>query len=62
MEGESPTLTQNRQIMVTIAFRILKFESMIKKPIVTNHTFFISITFSRINLFSYINSIVIQHL
>ena len=32
--------TQNRQIMATIAYRILKFETMSKKPIVTNYAFF----------------------
>ena len=31
--------TQNCQIMATIAYSILKFESMIKKQIVTNHAF-----------------------
>ena len=56
------TKTQNHQIMATIAYRILKFEFMIKKPIVENHAFFTSITFSKINSFTYINSIVIQHL
>ena len=54
--------TQNLQIMATLAYRILKFEPMIKKLIVTNHAFFTGITFSRINSFAYINSIVIQHL
>ena len=47
--------TQNRQIMATIACRILKFKSVIKKPLVTNPTFFTSITLSRINSFAYIN-------
>ena len=37
--------------MTTIAYIILKFESMIKKPIVANHTLFTSITFSKINFF-----------
>ena len=41
--------TQNCQIMATIAYTVLKFEFMIKKAIVTNHAFFTSITFSRIN-------------
>ena len=50
------------QIMTTIAYRIFKFESVIKKSIVTNHTFFAVVTFSKINSFAYINSIVIQHL
>ena len=48
---------QNCQIMATIAYRILKFESTIKKPIVANHAFFTSITFSRISSFTYINSV-----
>ena len=42
-----------------ISYRISKFESMIKKPLVANHTFFTSTTFSRISSFAYINSIVI---
>ena len=54
--------TKNCQIMATIAYRILKLESLIKKSIVANQAFFISITFSRINSFAYINFIVIQHL
>ena len=32
--------TQNRPIMTTIANRTLKFETMIKIPIVTNYAFF----------------------
>ena len=32
--------TQHHQIMANITHRILKFETMIKKPIVTNHIFF----------------------
>ena len=36
--------TQHYQIMTTIAYRILKFESMIKKVIVTNHALSTSIT------------------
>ena len=48
--------------MTTITYRILKFESMIEKSIVANYTFFDVITFSQINSFSYINSIVIQYL
>ena len=54
--------TKHCQIMTSIAYRILKFESMIKKPIVTNHASFTFITFSRINSFVYISSIVIEHL
>ena len=48
--------------MTTNAYIILKFESIIKKPIVANHTFFTSIAFSKINSFAYINSIVIRNL
>ena len=44
--------------MATIAYRILKFESMI----VSNDASFTSITFSRVNSFAYISSIVIQQL
>ena len=53
--------TKHCQIMATIAYRILKFESMIKKRIVANHAWFVS-TFSKVNSFAYINSIAIQHL
>ena len=42
----------------TIAYMILKFESMIKRKIMANHTF---LTFGKIN-FAYINSIVTQRL
>ena len=55
------TDTQHRKNMATIAYRILKFESMIKEPIVAKHKFF-AVTFNRINPFTYINSFVIQHL
>ena len=54
--------TQHCQIRTTIAYRILKIESMIKKPIMANHVFFAAVTFSKINSFAYINSFVIQHL
>ena len=54
--------TEHRQIMVTISYRILKFEPMIKEAIVTNQAFFTAITVSKINSFTYIDSIVIQHL
>ena len=47
--------TQNCQIMTTIAYRILKFETTIKKPIVANHTFFTSITVNGISSVAYIN-------
>ena len=56
------TKIQNCYIMATIAYRILKFESMIKIPVVANHLFFTSITFSRVNSFTYISFIVIQYL
>ena len=46
--------TQNRQIMPTIAYRILTFESIIIKGIVTNHAFFAVVTFSKISSFTYI--------
>ena len=49
--------TQNCQIMTTIAYRILKFETTIKKPIVANHTFFTSITVNGISSVAYINSV-----
>ena len=45
--------TQSCQIMATIAF---------KKSSLAKHSFFISITFSTINTFIYISSIVIQQL
>ena len=54
--------TQNCLTMATIAYRILKFEYMVKKPIVPNHGLFYFITFSRVNSFPYIISIVVQHL
>ena len=38
--------TQHCQIMVTITYRILKFEPMIKKLILINCIFFTVITFS----------------
>ena len=48
--------------MTTIAYRILEFESIIKKLIITNHKFFAVATFSKISSFTCINSIAIQHL
>ena len=45
--------------MRAITYRILKFESMIEKPIVENHTLFAVITFSKVGSFPYINFIVI---
>ena len=53
-------MIQNCQIMTNITDRILK--SMIKKPVVSNCTFFTVTTVSNINSFAYINSIVMQHL
>ena len=53
---------QNREIMTAIIEWILKFEPMIKKPIVAKHTFCTDITFSRINSFPYLNFIMIQNL
>ena len=44
--------TQRRQTMLIITYRILKFEPIIKKPIVRNYKYFIVITFSNINSFA----------
>ena len=46
--------------MTTIANKILKFESMIKKTIITNNTFVTVVTFSKINSYAYINYFLIQ--
>ena len=54
--------TENSQIMKTVRYQILKFEPMIKKSIVANHAFLAVTTFSRTSSFTYIKSIVIQHL
>ena len=54
--------TKNHQIMTASSYRTSKDEPMFKKPIVTSHAFFTVITLSRINFFTYINSIVIQDL
>ena len=35
--------------MTTIAYRILTFESMIKKPVMANYAFFAIVTFSKFN-------------
>ena len=48
--------------MTTIAYRIMKFESMIKNPIVANHALFTATTFSKKKLVRYINPIIIQNL
>ena len=50
------------KIKTTITTRILKFKLMIKISIVAHYAFFAVITFSNINFFTQINSIVIQHL
>ena len=50
--------TQHFQIMTTITYIILKVESMIKKLIVENHTFFAIVTLSKINSF-YRNTVFI---
>ena len=54
--------TEHCQIMRTIADRIMKFESIIKKTIFSSHAFFAFVTFNNMNSITYINSIVIQHL
>ena len=54
--------TKHFQVMTTIEYRILKFESVITKTIVLNHAFFAVLTFSKIDSFAFINSIVMQHL
>ena len=51
-----------QQIMTTIPSRMLLFKPIIKKPIVINHTFFTTNTFSKMNSFAYNNAIVIQQL
>ena len=60
--GNSNIAHINTENMATIAYRISEFESVIKKPIMANYAFFAVVTFSKINSFTYINSIVIQHL
>ena len=49
------------QMMAAIAHKILKFESMIKKAIVANHALFTCITFSKMNSFGCVSSIVLQY-
>ena len=51
--------TQHRQIITTITYRILKFEPLIKKPIVTNYTFCTVITTASIN--SSLKSVLLQY-
>lgn len=53
---------QHGQLMAIIAYRNLKLEPVIKKSVVTSHTFFTFITLSNINSFTKTNSIAIQHL
>ena len=53
---------QNCQVMGTIAYRILKCKSVVKKAILGNHAFLTSITVSMSNFFTYINPIAIQYL
>ena len=48
--------------MKSIKDRMLKFNPIITKEIVTNHILFANISLSRINLIAFINSFVIQHL
>ena len=43
---------QHQQIMTTIKNRFLKFEPMIKIPILSENTFFTVITFSNSNSFT----------
>ena len=38
--------------MATVAYRILKFEPMMKKAILSNHALFTSVTFTRMNSFA----------
>ena len=49
-----------RQLMRTIAYRLLKFESMIKNSIMQNRKYFAVVTFSKINSFAFVISIVIS--
>ena len=44
--------------MATIAYRILKFESMIKTPVFPNYVFFAVVTFSKINSFACITAFI----
>ena len=46
--------------MTTIAYRIVKLESVFKKTKVKNDTFFAVVTFSKINSFAYISSVIIR--
>ena len=53
--------TQHLQIMKIITNKTSKFNQMVKIPIVTNYTFFNCISFSNIDSFTYIISIVKQN-
>ena len=48
--------------MASTGYTILNCELMIKKTLATNHVFFANVTFSRMNSFTYISSIVIEDL
>ena len=50
------------QFMGTVAYRLLKFKSIIKNPIMKNRTYFVVVTFSKISSLGFIISIAIQHL
>ena len=50
------------QTVITIAYRIKKFQLMVKKTIIENHAAFAIVNFNKITFFLYISSIVIQHL
>ena len=52
--------TQHCQNMAIITKKIKKFKLMIKMPVVTIHTFFTNIPFSKINFFACIYSIRIK--
>ena len=53
--------SQHHQVITTITSEIMKLKPTIKIPIVTNDTFFTVITFSEINFFTQINSIIIYY-
>ena len=54
--------TLHLPVMTTITDIILKLKSMVKNPIVNNHTFFTVITYININTFRKYYSIVMQDL
>ena len=45
-------------VMTNIANTFLRFEPIIKNPIIVNYAFFAVVTFSQISFLAYINSIV----